>query len=86
MDMLSNVMWLHPKISEVERFCLQFLPIHGPKKMRSPNYTAKSPLTRELSGLGLIELQNGNVFTRADRGHTFFHEHPSGSSSSCTAP
>ena len=33
------------------------------KKIRSPNYSARSPLTRDLSGVGCVELQNGEVFT-----------------------
>ena len=33
------------------------------RKMRSPNSSARSPLPRDLSGLGFIELQNGHVFT-----------------------
>ena len=33
------------------------------KKMRSPNYSAHGPRTRDLSGLGLVQLQNGHVFT-----------------------
>ena len=31
MDGLSNVIWLHPKRSEIRRFCLQSLTIHCPK-------------------------------------------------------
>ena len=27
---LLNVMWLHPTQSEIQRFCLRSLPIHGP--------------------------------------------------------
>ena len=30
--------------------------------IRSPNSSAPSPLTRVLSSLGFVELQNGNVF------------------------
>ena len=63
MDMLLIVMSLHPKQSEIKMFCLQFLSIHCPKKIRSPNSSALHPLTRYLSGLGFLELQNGHVFT-----------------------
>ena len=62
MDMLSNVMSHHPKY-EIQRFCLHFLLIHDPKRIRSPNSSARNPLTRDLSGLGFVELQNGQVFT-----------------------
>ena len=62
MDMLSNVMWLHPKLSKIQRLGVQALPIHAwSRKMRSPNSSAWSPLTRGLSGLRFIELQNGHV-------------------------
>ena len=63
MDMLSSVMWHHPKQSEILTFCLQFMPIHDTKRMRSPSASARSPLTRDLSGLGFVELQNGHVLT-----------------------
>ena len=33
------------------------------KKIRSPNYSARNPLTRDLSGHGFVELQNGHLFT-----------------------
>ena len=33
------------------------------KKIRSPNSSARNPLTRDLSGLGFVELQNGRVFS-----------------------
>ena len=33
------------------------------KKMRSPNSSNRNPLTRDLSGLGVVELQNGRAFT-----------------------
>ena len=33
------------------------------EKMRSPNSSARRPLTRDLSGLGFTELQNGHVLT-----------------------
>ena len=56
-------MSLHPTQSEIPRFCLQFLLIRGPKKIRSPNSSARNPLTRDLSGLGFVELQNGHVFS-----------------------
>ena len=32
------------------------------RKIRSPNSSARNPLTRDLSGLGFVELQNGHVF------------------------
>ena len=32
------------------------------KKIRSQNYSARNPVTRDLSGLGFVELQNGHVF------------------------
>ena len=32
-------------------------------KMRSPNSSGRSPLTRDLSGLGFVALQNWHVFT-----------------------
>ena len=32
MHRLSNVMWLHPRQSEIRMFCLQSLPIHGPER------------------------------------------------------
>ena len=35
---------------------------YSPKKMRSPNYSGRSPLTRDLSGLGFVELQNVHGF------------------------
>ena len=31
-DRLSNVMWLHPKPSEIRRFSIQSLRIHGPER------------------------------------------------------
>ena len=33
------------------------------RKMRSPNHSVCTPLTRDLSGLGFVKLQNGYVFT-----------------------
>ena len=44
----------------IRRFCFLFLSIRGPK---SPNSLALNPRTRDLSGLGFVELQNGHVFT-----------------------
>ena len=46
--------------SEIQRFGHHFLLNHD---MRSPNSSALSPLTRDLSGLGFVQLQNGHVFT-----------------------
>ena len=34
------------------------------RKLRSPNSSARSPPTRDLSGLGFMELQSGHIFTR----------------------
>ena len=77
MDMLSNVMWLHPKISEIQRFCVQSLPLHGLQiilpKVRS----------REIFPVSvLLNCRMDMSSPRADRAHRFFQEHPSGSSSS----
>ena len=33
------------------------------RKMSSPNFSARSPVTRDLSSLGFIELQTGHVLT-----------------------
>ena len=33
------------------------------EKIRSPNYSALYPFTRDLSGLGCVDLRNGHVFT-----------------------
>ena len=33
------------------------------KKLRYPNSSARNPLTRDLSGLGFVEMQSGHVFT-----------------------
>ena len=63
MDMLSKVMWLYPKQSEIRRLYVQFLADPCSRKMRSSNFCARSPLTRDLSGLGFTELQNGHGFT-----------------------
>ena len=62
MDMLLNVMSLHPKQEEIESFCLQLLLIRGTRRKRSSNSSAPNPLTRALSGLGFVELQNWHVF------------------------
>ena len=53
MDRLPHEMWHHPMQSRIQRFCLQSLPTSS----------ARSPLTRDLSGLGFVELQNRHVFT-----------------------
>ena len=61
-DMLSNVMLLHPTQLEIQRFCLQFWVDPWCRKIRSPNSSVRNPLTRDLSGLSFVELQNGYVF------------------------
>ena len=63
MDILFNVMWIHPKQSEIQSFLSPIFVDPWSKKMRYPNSSARSPLTRDLSGLGFVELQNGHVFT-----------------------
>ena len=63
MDMLLNVKQHHPKQSEIQRFDLKFVSNHDPRRSKIPNYCAFNPLTRDLSGLGFVELQNGQVFT-----------------------
>ena len=52
------------------------------KKMRSLNYSARSPFTRDHSELSLTELQNGHVFTTCYRGHKFCQNYPNERSSS----
>ena len=42
------------------------------KKIRSPNSSALNPLTRDLPGLGFVELQNGHVHSTAGKGHKPF--------------
>ena len=54
MELLLNVMSRHPKKSEIQRICLQFMLNHDP--------SALNPLTRDLSGLGFVEMQNGHIF------------------------
>ena len=56
MDMLSNVMWLHPKIIRNPKVVSPIFADLWSKKMRSPNFSARGPLTRDLSGLGFVEL------------------------------
>ena len=63
MDMLSNVMWHN---SKTFRNPIVFSPIFADpwsRDMRSPHSSALSPRTRDLSGLGFAELQDGRVFT-----------------------
>ena len=62
MDRLLNVTWLHQKQSEIQKLSPIFADPWS-RKMKSPNSSARSPLTRDLSGLGFTELQNGHVFT-----------------------
>ena len=38
------------------------------RKMRSPNSSARSPLSRDFESLGFIALQNGHVFTTCWQG------------------
>ena len=46
------------------------------KKMRSPRSLARSPLTRDLSGLGSVELQMGMSSPHAGKDHELFQEGP----------
>ena len=59
MDMLSNVTWLHSKTVRNPKVLSPIFADPWSRKMRSPNSSARSPLTRDLSGLGFNELQNG---------------------------
>ena len=55
MDMLLNVMLLHLKPSEIQRFLSPMFVDPWSEKIRSPNYSALNPLTHDLSGLGFVE-------------------------------
>ena len=63
MDTLSNVMWLHPEQKRNPKVLSPIFADPRSRKMRYPNSSARSPLTRDLSGLGFIELQNEHGFT-----------------------
>ena len=58
MDRLSSVMWVHPKQSEIRRFCLQALPTHDIRR-RGLRILLLEVCSR--AGLGLKELQNGHL-------------------------
>ena len=51
-DMLSNVMSLHPKTSRNPKVSSPILVDPSSEKIRSPNSSARSLLTRDLSSLG----------------------------------
>ena len=63
MDTLSNVMSRHLRQSEIEKFLSPIFADPWSKKLRSPHSSVLNPLTRDLSGLAFVELQNGHVFT-----------------------
>ena len=61
-DELSNVIVAPSKIIKNPMILCPILVDPGSKKIRSPNYSARYPLTGHLSGLGFAELQNGHLF------------------------
>ena len=63
MDRLSIVMCFQSKQSKISKFLSPGHCRSMDQQMGSLNYSALSPLTRDLSGLGFTELQNGHVFT-----------------------
>ena len=63
MDLLSNVN-AAPSKTIINPMVLSPIFVEPwSKKIRSSNSSARNPLTRDLSGLGFVELQNGHVFT-----------------------
>ena len=79
LPMLSNGTWLHPEKTEI---CFQSLPTQDLKNMRSPNFSARRPLTRDLTGFALLNCRMGMSSPCVDRGHKFFQEYPNEKSSS----
>ena len=63
MDMLLNVNAAPSKTIRNSKVVSQIVDDPWSEKIRSPNYSALYPLTRDVSGLGFVELQNGHVFT-----------------------
>ena len=64
MDKLSNVTWLHPKQLRIQRFLSSIFGDSWSRKMRSLNSSARSPLTRDLSGLGFTEFSRNIQVSR----------------------
>ena len=56
-EVAPSKMFRHPEVWS------PFFVDPSSKKMSSPNASALNPLTRDLSGLGFVELQHGHVFT-----------------------
>ena len=85
LDMLSNVMPLHPRQSGIQRCLSSIFVDPWSAKTRSPNSSARDPLTRDLSSLDFVELQNRMSSPHAARNHKSFQECPSKLSSFLTA-
>ena len=82
MDMLFNEMSLHPKQSEIQRFCLQFLSNHSPKRkdLQILQLLIRSRVICQVSAL--LNCRAGTSSPHVGKGHKPFQECPSELSSS----
>ena len=73
MDILLDVMWLHPKQSDIQRFYLQLLPIHGPKRLGLKIILPRVRSREIFPVSGSLNCRMGTSSPRAGTSHKFIH-------------